>query len=211
MDTAAQNHTPLTYLALGDSYTIGEAVPQAKSFPYQLAARLNRHGLDVGEPTIMATTGWTTGNLIDAVAKRGLAGKHFSFVTLLIGVNDQYQGLGLDNYKTKFQQVLNIAIQFVGGDKNRVFVLSIPDWGVTRFAQGRAAEIGPQIDLFNAINKRISDAAGVHYLNVTTISRCAADDPSLIAEDGLHPSGKMYDLWVQELSLLIIGAWEIGH
>jgi lysophospholipase L1-like esterase len=118
-------------------------------------------------------------------------------------VNDQYQGLSRDNYKTKFQQVLQTAIQFAGGNPNRVFVLSIPDWGVTPFAQGRAAEIGPQIDQFNAINKSISVTAGVHYLDITPISRRAAYDPSLIAGDGLHPSGRMYGLWVGELSPLI--------
>ncbi|MBS1530315.1 MAG: SGNH/GDSL hydrolase family protein [Bacteroidetes bacterium] len=192
-----------TYLALGDSYTVGEAVPQAESFPYQLTARLNQQGCKVSQPTIIATTGWTTDNLIDAIAKSGLDGKRYSVVTLLIGVNDQYQGLSQDNYKIKFQQVLQTAIQFAGGDPKRVFVLSIPDWGVTPFAQGRAAEIGPQIDQFNAINKSISAAAGVHYLDITPVSRQALHDPGLIAEDGLHPSAKMYGLWVDAISALV--------
>jgi lysophospholipase L1-like esterase len=199
MDATAQPTTPLTYLALGDSYTIGEAVPQAESFPYQLTAKLNQQGHKTAQPAVIATTGWTVDNLINAIDKSGLAGKHYSFVTLLIGVNDQFQGLSQDNYKTKFQQVLNTAVQFAGGDKNRVFVLSIPDWGVTPFAQGRRAEIGPQIDQFNAINNSISTAAGVHYLDITPISRQAATDPSLIADDGLHPSGKMYGMWVEKL------------
>jgi len=190
----------LSYLALGDSYTIGEAVPDTQSFPYQLAAQLHAQKVFVRKPTIIAVTGWTTDNLIAAIANSGLTGKKYDFVTLLIGVNDQYQGLSQDNYKVKFRRVLNSAITFAGGDKTRVFVLSIPDWGVTPFAGGRDSVIGPQIDQFNAINKSISTAAGVNYLDITAISRQAANDPALIAPDGLHPSGKMYALWVGELS-----------
>lgn len=193
----------LNYLALGDSYTIGEAVPDTQSFPYQLAAQLHTQKLVVKKPTIIAVTGWTTDNLIAAIANSGLTGKKYDFVTLLIGVNDQYQGLSQDNYKVKFQQVLNTAIDFVNGDKTKVFVLSIPDWGVTPFANGNDAVIGPQIDQFNAINKSISTAAGVNYLDITAISRQAANDPGLIAQDGLHPSGKMYGLWVGELSVQV--------
>lgn len=198
------------YLALGDSYTIGEAIPQAESFPYQLAATLNQQGFKVREPTVIATTGWTTDNLIDAITKSELEDKQYSLVTLLIGVNDQYQGLSQDNYKIKFQQVLNTSIQFAGGDKHRVFVLSIPDWGVTPFAHGRDAEIGSQIDQFNAINKSISIAARVHYIDITPISKEAANDPSLIASDGLHPSGKMYGLWVNRLVVEVEKAlWQV--
>src|SRR5579863_1156376 len=189
----------LNYLALGDSYTIGEAVPDTQSFPYQLAAQLNTQKLAVKKPTIIATTGWTTDNLIAAIANSRLAGKKYDFVTLLIGVNDQFQGLSQDNYKVKFQQVLNTAIDFVDGNKAHVFVLSIPDYGVTPFAGGNDSVIGPQIDQFNAINKSISLATGVNYLDITGISRQAAADLTLIANDGLHPSGKMYGLWVQRL------------
>ncbi|HVS94458.1 MAG TPA: SGNH/GDSL hydrolase family protein [Mucilaginibacter sp.] len=189
----------LSYLALGDSYTIGEAVPKDESFPYQLRTALNGQGYNVSTPTVIATTGWTTDNLIDAINRSGLKGKHYDLVTLLIGVNDQYQGLSQDNYRVRFQQVLNTALDFTGGDKTKVFVLSIPDYGVTPFAQGREAEIGPQINQFNAVNKLISTVAGVNYLDITPISRQAANDPSLIATDGLHPSGKMYNLWVEQL------------
>ncbi|MBS1526672.1 MAG: SGNH/GDSL hydrolase family protein [Bacteroidetes bacterium] len=193
----------LSYLALGDSYTVGEAVPKDESFPYQLRAVLNEQGYKVRTPTVIATTGWTTDNLIDAINSSGLKGKHYSFVTLLIGVNDQYQGLSQENYRIKFQQVLNTAIDFANGDKARVFVLSIPDYGVTPFAGGRDAQIGPQIDQFNAINQQTSAAAGVNYLDITAISRQAATDPSLIAPDGLHPSGEMYLLWVEKLVPMI--------
>jgi lysophospholipase L1-like esterase len=193
----------LNYLALGDSYTIGEAVSQKQSYPSQLANGLNMRSFNVQPPTIIATTGWTTDDLINAISHSGIANKKFSFVTLLIGVNDQYQQLGQANYKIKFACVLNTAITFANGDPSRVFVLSIPDYGVTPFANGQDSVIGPQIDRFNAINKSISEAAGVNYLDITPTSRQAATDPSLVAPDGLHPSGKMYTLWVNSLEPMI--------
>lgn len=202
----------LHYLALGDSYTIGEAVPDTESYPYQLQQGLDKQKYKFAVPTIIATTGWTTDNLISAIAQNThVQGKTYDMVTLLIGVNDQYQGLSQDNYKIKFQQVLNTAIQFAGGNKTHVFVLSIPDYGVTPFAQGNDAAIGPLIDQFNAINKSISLAAGVNYLDITGISRQAATDPTLIAPDGLHPSGKMYMLWVQQLVPMVTKSLGIGH
>jgi lysophospholipase L1-like esterase len=191
------------YLALGDSYTIGEAVPQAQSFPYQLADLLGGQSFNVQPPTIIATTGWTTGNLINAISQSSITGKTYDFVTLLIGVNDQFQGLGQDNYKIKFAEVLNTAITFAKGDTSRVFVLSIPDYGVTPFANGQDSAIYPQIIAFNNINQSISKNAGVNYLNITDISREAATDASLLAPDGLHPSGKMYALWMQRLEPMV--------
>jgi lysophospholipase L1-like esterase len=188
-----------SYLALGDSYTIGESVPADQSYPNQLASQLTLQKHSVSSPQIIAVTGWTTDELISAISRSDITGKKFDFVTLLIGVNDQYQHLSQDNYRVKFQQVLNTAINFAGGNKKRVFVLSIPDWGVTPFANGQGAVIGPQIDQFNAINKQISTASGVNYLDITDISRQAANDPGLIAGDGLHPSAKMYQLWVNLL------------
>jgi len=193
----------LSYLALGDSYTIGQSVPLSESFPYLLTSSLRGDSFKVETPKIIATTGWTTDNLIDAIANSGINNKKYDFVTLLIGVNDQYQGLSQDNYKIKFARVLNMAITFANGDTSRVVVLSIPDYGVTPFAGGRDSEIGPEIDQFNAINKSISLKAGVNYLDITAISRSAASDPSLIAEDGLHPSGKMYSLWVNQLAPIV--------
>lgn len=193
----------LNYLALGDSYTVGEAVPASESFPYQLAAELTSHNVPVNTPTIIAATGWTTDELINDLFHDPITGKKFDIVTLLIGVNDQYQHLSQDNYRNRFQQVLDTAISFANGNKNHVFVLSIPDWGVTPFAAGQDSIIGPQIDQFNAINKQISIASGVNYLDITGISRQAASDPGLIASDGLHPSGKMYGQWVKLLVPLI--------
>jgi lysophospholipase L1-like esterase len=202
--TKTSSDTLQSYLALGDSYTIGEAVEPAESYPYILVQGLNQQHYNFSyPPTVIATTGWTTDNLINAIAKSGLTGKKHDLVTLLIGVNDQFQNLSQDNYRIKFQQVLNTAISFAGGNKDHVFVLSIPDYGVTPFANGDDAIIGPLIDQFNAINQSITENSGVNYLDITAISRQAATDPTLIALDGLHPSGKMYSLWIDQLLPLV--------
>jgi len=198
----------MTYLALGDSYTIGEAVPQNESYPYQLTNALNSNNFNVKPPTIIATTGWTTDDLIGAIARSNIHADKYDFVTLLIGVNDQYQHLSLDNYSIKFAQVLNLAITFANGDTSRVFVLSIPDWGVTPFAAGQDSVIYPQIMAFNAVNEGTSKTAGVNYINITGISRMAANDASLIAPDGLHPSGKMYNMWVNLLAPVVEGKFK---
>jgi len=191
---------PITYLALGDSYTIGERVPQIQSFPYQLTAKLNTFNLDVQTPDIIAVTGWTTDNLINAIDRSDFKDKQYDFVTLLIGVNDQYQHLSKDNYRTKFAQVLHRAIKFAKGDTSKVFVVSIPDWGVTPFAGGRDSVIGPDIDEFNAINKEETAKAHVpNYIDINPVSKQAATDLTLVADDGLHPSGAMYKLWVDAL------------
>lgn len=197
------NNPALNYLALGDSYTIGEAVPTELSFPYQLVGSLNNGHTHINPPTIIATTGWTTDELINAIAESGITHKKYDFVTLLIGVNDQYRAMSRDNYRTKFEQVLNTAIKFADGHKDRVFVLSIPDWGVTPFASGREGNISKEIDQFNAINKQISFSLGVNYLDISDISRRAATESDLIATDGLHPSAKMYAEWVGRLAPIV--------
>lgn len=187
----------LSYLALGDSYTIGQSVTAQESFPYQLATQVP--GFKITEPVIIARTGWTTGQLIQAIKSSDINGKTYDFVTLLIGVNDQYGGNSQDDYRLKFVDILNTAIKFANGNKNHVFVLSIPDYGVTPFANGNDAIIGPAIDQFNAINLEESNKAGVNYINITLISKLAANDLTLVANDGLHPSAKMYNMWVQQL------------
>jgi lysophospholipase L1-like esterase len=221
MDTTAINSQPtsnkpapgdsITYLALGDSYTIGEAVTAPQSFPYQLSAQLAAYGYPVKQPQIIARTGWTTDNLIAVINSSGLVGRQYRLVTLLIGVNDQFQGLSQENYKIKFAAVLHTAITFAGGNSKMVFVLSIPDYGVTPFAGGNDASIGPQIDQFNAINKQISVGAGVNYVDITAISRQAATNPALIAPDGLHPSAQMYQLWIEQLTPLMVGQLKAGN
>lgn len=190
-------HDTLTYLALGDSYTIGQSVPPEQAFPNQLANQLS--GFKINAPTIIARTGWTTDQLIEAIDKSDIKNNTYDMVTLLIGVNDQYGGLSQENYRIKFEQVLNTAIKFAGGIPEHVFVLSIPDYGVTPFAHGNDAVIGPEIDQFNDINRKISASAKVNYVEITVISKLAANDLTLLASDGLHPSGKMYGMWVDKL------------
>jgi lysophospholipase L1-like esterase len=191
------------YLALGDSYTIGQSVSPLESFPYQLKAQLNQRSYKVADPTIIATTGWTTANLINAIQQANLTGK-YDFVTLLIGVNNQYQGMNQTDYRTQFVQLLNIAISFANGNKLHVFVISIPDYSVTPFASSsNKVQIAAEIDQFNNINREESTKAGINYLYITDISRMAATDPTLIATDGLHPSGKMYQLWVNQLTSIV--------
>jgi lysophospholipase L1-like esterase len=193
---AAKKNHMLNYLALGDSYTIGESVPAGQSFPYQLVNELNKSKHHLNKPEITATTGWTTDELIDAISQRGIAQKKYDLVTLLIGVNDQYRGLSQENYKIKFQQVLLAAIKFADGNKKHVFVLSIPDYGVTPFGKENEGRISAEIDRFNGINKESSTSQGVNYLDITGISRRAKNEQGLVAPDGLHPSAKMYALWV---------------
>ncbi|UKT63775.1 SGNH/GDSL hydrolase family protein [Pedobacter mucosus] len=203
-DTNMVNQNPsgnFTYLALGDSYTIGESVSQAESFPYQLQKLLKNNNADVANPKIIATTGWTTDELQSAIRQVNITTK-FDFVTLLIGVNNQYRGYPIATYKKEFSELLQTAIGFANGKKNRVFVVSIPDWGATPF--GKNSGKGPQIiaaeiDIFNAANKEITTAAGVNYTDITPASRNAASDLTLVAGDGLHPSGKMYSEWANAL------------
>jgi lysophospholipase L1-like esterase len=200
--TTPNNNTPgsLTYLALGDSYTIGQSVAASESFPFQLSASLNAASYLTGQPDIIAVTGWTTGDLINAINNRNLKDAQYDIVTLLIGVNNQYRGYSQTQYRTEFVQLLKTAIAHSKAGKNHVFVVSIPDWGVTPYAEGRdRAQIGREIDQFNAINKEETLKADVSYIDITPSSRIAATDPTLIAPDGLHPSGKMYSQWVQQL------------
>ncbi|MFD0765789.1 SGNH/GDSL hydrolase family protein [Mucilaginibacter lutimaris] len=192
----------LTYLALGDSYTIGEAVPQEHSFPYQLAARLKASNHVVTNPDIIAVTGWTTGELKHGITQRGITKHDYNIVTLLIGVNNQFRGYSKDDYRKEFIELLNTAINYAGGNKQHVFVLSIPDWGVTPFAKNGGYDVqkvGAEIDQFNAINKQETERTGVTYVDITPASRRASYTPDLIANDGLHPSAIMYSLWVSQI------------
>jgi lysophospholipase L1-like esterase len=197
--------TQLSYLALGDSYTIGEAVAQAASFPYQLVDLLKAKGIAVDEPKAIAKTGWTTDELKLAIQQAQIT-ETYDLVTLLIGVNNQYRGYSPEKYKKEFDELLEMAIGFAGSEKRRVYVISIPDWGVTEFAKqsGRNLQtISEEIDVFNEINKQVTIAYDVSYIDITAASREAINDSSLVAEDGLHPSGKMYQHWAQELATVI--------
>lgn len=197
--------TPIRILSLGDSYTIGEGVAAAQRWPVKLAGRLRQAGYPAFEPRILARTGWTSGELLAAIAGGGLDGP-FDLVTLLIGVNNQYRGYPLAEYEEEFRRLLDWAMSFAGGRPRGVLVLSIPDWGVTPFASKyNPAEIAREIDAFNTANRVLSAAAGVVYVDITGISR-RYTSPEWFAEDGLHPSAQMYTAWVEALWPLVVAA-----
>lgn len=196
-----------TMLCLGDSYTIGEAVDEKDRFPNQTIAMLNKQGIKFAQPTVIAKTGWTTDELAAAIKEENLNAK-YDYVTLLIGVNNQYRGRTTENYRTEFKELLSTAISYAKGDTKKVFVLSIPDWGQTPFAQAdkrTPEQIGKEIDAYNAVKKAETEKAGCHYIDITDISREAAGTPSLIAFDKLHPSARMYHLWAERLANRIAG------
>ncbi|MGY3052682.1 lysophospholipase L1-like esterase [Pedobacter sp. UYEF25] len=204
----ATTHKGFSYLALGDSYTIGESVTEKDSYPYQIKKLLSNENIDVEKPKIIAATGWTTHDLLAAIAIEKPS-SNYSFVTLLIGVNNQYRNEDISVYQKEFKILLNKAISFANGDKNRVFVLSIPDWGVTPFGKksGRSPDqIGKEIDTYNAIAKEITLAANIDFTDITPESKRAAIDVTLLAYDGLHPSGKMYAIWVEAITPKIVKA-----
>jgi lysophospholipase L1-like esterase len=185
------------YLALGDSYTIGENVGEKDRWPNQLTKLLEGEAIQT-DVTIIARTGWTVDELWQGIQANSPEGT-YDLVTLLIGVNDQYRGYPVDGYREDFRFMLGKAIEYAGGDSKRVAVLSIPDWGFTPFAGDRDTEpISLQIDEFNAVNREETESAGTHYVDITIISRMGLDDFNLIASDRLHPSGKMYALWAEK-------------
>ncbi len=189
----------LRYLALGDSYTIGESVEANERYPEQLAARLRQEGVDLAPVEIIARTGWTTGDLSAAI-QIARPQPPYDLVTLLIGVNDQFRGRSLLEYEAKFSEVLITAISLAGDDPTKVIVLSIPDYSVTPFVDMfNKGEISRAIARFNESNRRISEAAGVMYVDITPISQQAGEGSPLLAWDGLHPSGEMYAMWVELL------------
>ena len=193
-----ENKGAFKYLALGDSYTIGQNVEENQRFPVQLAEKLNEAGLNVAKPTIVARTGWTTANLSQGIEDANLSGT-YDLVTLLIGVNNQYQGRDTAEYRKQFRELLNKSVQFANDIEKRVIVISIPDYGVTPFGISNAQRIEAEIDIFNKINREETELKKAQYVYITSISRAAKNDPSLIAGDGLHPSGKMYGIWVQAI------------
>ncbi len=195
---------PLTYLALGDSYTIGEGVPIYESFPYQTVQLLRQAGKDINAPEIVAKTGWTTDELEANIAKTQFK-KNYDFVSLLIGVNNQYRGRKTDEYAIQFERLLKKAIIFSGNKAGNVFVISIPDWGATPFAEGRdRGKIATEIDTFNNINKQISERFKVNYIEITIGSREASNKGALVTKDKLHPSALEYGKWAEKLSAAML-------
>lgn len=193
-----------SYLALGDSYSIGEAVPIYESFPYQAVQLLRKDGLHFHAPEIVARTGWTTFELADHLIHHRL-NDHYDFVTLLIGVNNQYRGLALDDYESDFEFLLKKALHFAGS-KN-VFVISIPDWGTTPYAEGKdRKKIAAEIDAYNAAKKTITERYGVKFIDITSSQREDGEDAGYIAQDKLHPSGKEYAKWARLLAAAFVAA-----
>lgn len=190
-----------TFLALGDSYTIGESVAPENRWPVQLADSLRLRNINLGDPRIIARTGWTTDDLDKAIEEAALPDT-YDLVSLLIGVNNQYRGYEFTQYTSEFPDLLRQAIALAGGRNERVIVVSIPDYGVTPFGQsGNPEIIAEELDAYNDFARQVSDSLGVLYFNITPISREAAQESALIADDNLHPSGVMYQRWV---SLMLV-------
>lgn len=195
-------HEPIKFLALGDSYTIGESVAVHERWPVQLADALRKKDIPCSDPQIIATTGWRTDDLKHAIEKAKLK-PEYTLVSLLIGVNNYYQGKSAESYAPEFEELLRTAIALAGGDKSRVFVVSIPDYGYTPFGKEKQQTISAGIDAFNAINKSIAQKLGVKYIYITDISRKGLMEPNLVATDGLHPSGKMYSAWIERMTEVV--------
>ncbi|HVZ56704.1 MAG TPA: SGNH/GDSL hydrolase family protein [Chitinophagaceae bacterium] len=189
------NQPTYTYLALGDSYTIGEGLPETENFPHQAVALLQARGYAFSGPEVLARTGWTTSELAAAMASHRF-NPPYDWVTLLIGVNNQYRGESLDDYRREFAELLDSAVRLAGSRTDHVLVLSIPDWGVTPFARDRHPEIiAVEIDGFNRVNRELAARRGVTYLDITQASRLAGARPGMLAPDNLHPSGRQYGQW----------------
>jgi lysophospholipase L1-like esterase len=189
-------HEKIKFLALGDSYTIGESVAEDQRWPVQFISALQQKGYPADSPTIIATTGWRTDDLKKAILATKPS-KDYTLVSLLIGVNNQYQGKPVERYSVEFEELLLMAINYAGGDKSKVFVISIPDYGYTPFGKEKQQNISRALDEFNKVNKSVSEKNNVRYFDITDISRKGLEDPQLVAQDGLHPSGKMYSQWVK--------------
>ncbi|CAN5655403.1 SGNH/GDSL hydrolase family protein [soil metagenome] len=189
-----------SYLALGDSYTIGDQVKLAQSFPYQTVQMLRNNGVYVNAPEIIATSGWTTSELKLAIENTHLL-PSYNLVSLLIGVNNQYRGKSAEEFRTHFRTLLEMAIKLAEGNSNHVFVLSIPDWGVTPFAADRDVEkIAEEIDLYNFICQAEADYYQTNYIDITTLQRQNSNQELYLSGDNLHPSGKEYTGWAEQLS-----------
>jgi lysophospholipase L1-like esterase len=189
-----------TFLALGDSYTIGEQVLLTETFSYQTVQLLRNKNIEIAAPEIIAKTGWTTDELQTAINENVFLEK-YDFVSLLIGVNNQYRGRSVEEYKIEFEILLKQAISFAGNKNTNVFVLSVPDWGVTPFAADRdVAKIALEIDSYNAACEKITLQYNCTFIYITTAQRADAHDAEMLASDGLHPSRKEYAKWAALLS-----------
>ncbi len=190
--------SPIRFLALGDSYTIGESVPPGESWPFQLVRLAAENGIAM-DPLIIAKTGWTTDELLEGISETNPAGV-YELVSLLIGVNNLYRERPGESFRAEFRVLLDLSLRFAGSEERNVVVLSIPDWGATPFAEGKDRErISRITDEFNQVCREEARSKHVHYIDVTGISRMGLNDASLITTDGLHPSGAMYSRWVEKV------------
>ncbi len=190
-------------LCLGDSYTIGESVPLHAGFPYQTIQLLRKKGLHFHAPEIIAQTGWTSFELADHILNQQLENS-YDFVSLLIGVNNQYRGLPIKGFENDFEFLLKKAIHFAGGNSKHVVVISIPDWSVTPFASKRSiGNASKEIDAFNLICQNFASKYQCHFINITEQTRLAKNDTSLLAADQLHYSAKSHAVWAGELAAIL--------
>ena len=195
--------TAKSFLALGDSYTIGESVEMQQRFPHLMVSLLRQQHMAIQDPVYIAATGWTTLDLQAAIQQHQPAGP-YDIVTLMIGVNDQYRGWDRAGYRLRFTQLLQKAIQLAGNRSANVFVLSIPDYSATPFvADGDKERVRREVDQFNAINRQVTEGQGIAYIDITPLTRQAAHDPSLLASDGLHYSGREHQWWAEKLAPVI--------
>ena len=203
--------TPVKMLALGDSYTIGASVEKEERWPHQFTAALNAQGIQADEPDYIAVTGWTTQDLLRGIRNSLNSEKNYNLVSILIGVNNQYQHKDIETYEPDLKEIIEIALKVVSDDTGKVFMLSIPDYAYTPFGSGNE-KITEEINAYNEINYRVATEYNLTYVNITSISRRGLSEPELVAWDGLHPSGEQYALWVEAvLSYLapdqILGSW----
>lgn len=208
---------PVKMLALGDSYTIGASVAVEERWPHQFVAALNDMGIEAGTPDYIAITGWTTQNLLGGIDRQLDTTKAYNLVSILIGVNNQYQGQPIESYEPDLRKIIEQALEVVTHDTGKVFMVSIPDYAYTPFGNGDAV-ITAGINAYNDINYRVSMEYGLTYVNITAISRRGLGEPSLVAADGLHPSGAQYALWVEAIlswlennPSLDVGSSSSGH
>jgi lysophospholipase L1-like esterase len=198
----------VSYLALGDSYTYGLDVQQNQSYPYQLDSVLRQNGYKPAAPVVIARFGWTSGDLLAGMAAANIT-QHFDMVTLLIGVNDQNKGVNAETYRSNLDQLLTNAVLLAKGYGSRVFVISIPNWSVTPFAANmNKAQIAAAVQLFNTVNQAEAGKFKVNYIDITALSDLMAGDPTLVSSDGLHPSAKMYNLWVNQFYGKIVDSFK---
>lgn len=203
-EVAFNENDSIGYLALGDSYTIGQGVEETMRWPNQLSNKLKEKDINLYKTKIIARTGWTTRNLIDAIERNDLDNlASEAVVSLLIGVNNQYQNIDFEIFKTEFNMLLNMAIQFAGSHED-VFVVSIPDYGVTPFGNSNSEEIGLELDMYNEYMAIKCKDAKIPFIDITEISRNLGDSDNALASDNLHPSGFQYEKWVEEILPVVI-------